>query len=119
MVDSDRVVGSVKSIMGKAEQEVGKAAGDASTRVSGAKTQAEGVIQDAAGQAKDAAANLADNISNAGAAAYDRGSELVARSPGSALLMAGAIGFALGVLLTKGSQPRRNTLQRYYDRYGG
>ena len=80
-------------------------------------TEAEGALQNAAGQVKDAARGLADNLSNASSAAYDQGSEFVARAPGSALLMAGFIGFALGVILTKGSQPPRNSLQRYYDRY--
>ena len=57
------------------------------------------------------------NLRKSGSAAYDHGSDLVARSPGSALLTAGIIGFALGVILTKGSQTPRNSLQRYYDRY--
>jgi hypothetical protein len=37
--------------------------------------------------------------------AYDQGYELVGKSPKSALLMAGAIGFALGVILTRKSKP--------------
>ncbi len=119
MVDSDRIVGAAKSMFGKAQQEAGKTVGDDSTRMSGAQTQAEGVVQNAAGQVKDAAREVAEGITGASAAAYDRGTELVAKSPGSALLLAGVIGFALGVVLAKGSQPRRNTLQRYYDRYGG
>ena len=80
-------------------------------------TEAEGAIQNVAGQVEDAARSLADNVANAGSAAYDQGSELVAKAPGSALLTAGLIGFALGVILTKGSQPPRNSLQQYYDRY--
>ena len=80
-------------------------------------TEAKGAVENAAGQVKDAARDMADNLANAGSAAYDQGSELVAKSPGSALLMAGVIGFALGVILTRGSQPPRNSLQRYYDRY--
>lgn len=118
MMDSDRVVGAAKSMSGNAEREIGKAGDDASTTASGATTEAVGIVQNAAGQVKDAAKETAENISNASAAAYDRGSELVARSPGNALLLAGVIGFALGVIVTQGSQPRRNTLQRYYDRYG-
>jgi ElaB/YqjD/DUF883 family membrane-anchored ribosome-binding protein len=77
----------------------------------------EGAIQNVAGQVEDAARSLADNVANASSAAYDQGSELVTKAPGSALLMAGLIGFALGVILTKGSQPPRNSLQQYYDRY--
>lgn len=81
------------------------------------KAEAESALENAAGQVKDAARDMADNVANASSAAYDQGSDLVARAPGSALLMAGVIGFALGVILTKGSQPPRNSLQRYYDRY--
>lgn len=81
------------------------------------KAEAESALESTAGQVKDAARGMADNVANASSAVYDQGSELVARAPGSALLMAGVIGFALGVMLTKGSQPPRNSLQRYYDRY--
>jgi ElaB/YqjD/DUF883 family membrane-anchored ribosome-binding protein len=81
-------------------------------------TETEGALRNAADQVKDAARDMAGNLANAGSTAYDQGSEIVAKRPGSALLMAGLIGFALGVILTKGSQPRRNSLQRYYDRFG-
>ncbi|MEH6953094.1 hypothetical protein V4R08_17945 (plasmid) [Nitrobacter sp. NHB1] len=80
-------------------------------------TETERAFKDTANQVKDAAHGMADNLADAGSAAYDQGSELVVKNPGSALLMAGFIGFALGVILTKGSQPPRNRLQRYYDRY--
>ena len=79
--------------------------------------ETESALKDAASQVKDAARDMAGNLADAGSSAYNQGSELVAKSPGSALLMAGVIGFALGVILTKGSQPSRNSLQRYYDRY--
>lgn len=79
--------------------------------------EAEGALQNAADQVKDVTREMADRVANAGSAAYDQGSELVAKAPGSALLTAGLIGFALGVILTKGSQPPRNSLQQYYDRY--
>jgi hypothetical protein len=78
-------------------------------------TEAEGTLKNAAGQVRGAARDVAGNLAEAGSTAYDQGSELVAKSPGSALLTAGLIGFALGVILTRGSQPRRN--RRYYDRY--
>ena len=80
-------------------------------------TEAEGALQNAADKVKDAARGMADNVATASSAAYDEGSELVAKAPGSALLLAGIVGFALGVILTRGSQPPRNTLQKYYDRY--
>lgn len=59
-------------------------------------TESEGTLHDAADQVKDAARGIADNVTNASSAAYDQGSELVAKAPGSALLTAGLIGFALG-----------------------
>jgi ElaB/YqjD/DUF883 family membrane-anchored ribosome-binding protein len=82
-----------------------------------AATEAEGAIQKAAAKAKDTARGLADDMDAASSAAYEEGSALVAKAPGSALLLAGIVGFALGVILTRGSQPPRNTLQKYYDRY--
>ena len=61
------------------------------------------------GQVKDAARGMADD-------AYNAGAEMVSTRPGSALLAAGIIGFALGVIFTRGSQPpRRSRWQRLYD----
>ena len=91
MADSDRIEGAVKSALEKTEN--------------------------AAGQMKDRLKDTAESISDAGSDAYDRGA-VVEQSPSSALLMAGLVGFALGVFFTRGSQPRRNSLQRYYDQYG-
>jgi hypothetical protein len=81
-------------------------------------TGAEAALLNAADKVKDSARGLADDVGTAASsAAYDEGSALVARAPGSALLAAGLLGFALGVFLTKGSRPSRNILQEYYDRY--
>jgi hypothetical protein len=80
-------------------------------------TGAEGALLNVADKVKDAARVLADDVGTASSAARDEGSALVARAPGSALLAAGFLGFALGVFLTKGSRPSRNILQEYYDRY--
>jgi hypothetical protein len=80
-------------------------------------TEAEGALQNAAEKVKDAARGFADDVDSASSAAYDEGSELVASAPRSALLAAGLMGFALGVLLTKEFPPSRNILREYYDRY--
>jgi ElaB/YqjD/DUF883 family membrane-anchored ribosome-binding protein len=87
-------------------------------RISEAAESALEKTQDAAGRVKDALTEATERLAEAGSQAYDRGSELVERRPGSALLLAGIIGFALGVIFTRGSQPRRNSLQKFYDRYG-
>jgi hypothetical protein len=82
----------------------------------GAATEAEGAVQNTFGQIKDAARDAVDTASSAAGSAYGAGAEIVAERPGSALLLAGLIGFALGVVLTKGSQPpRRSRWQRIHD----
>lgn len=114
-MDTDRIVGSAKSMAGKAEKAVGDAFNDKSTKAEGAANEAEGLVQTTVGQVKDAARSAADTASGIASNAYDQGSELVAERPGSALLVAGLIGFALGVILTKGSQPApRPRWQRIY-----
>jgi ElaB/YqjD/DUF883 family membrane-anchored ribosome-binding protein len=89
-----------------------------SDRIEEAEESALEKTQDAAGRVRDALMQATERLSKAGSQTYDRGSELVEQRPGSALLLAGIIGFALGVLFTRGSQPRRNSLQQYYDRFG-
>jgi uncharacterized protein YjbJ (UPF0337 family) len=108
-MDTDRVTGFAKKTFGKAEQAAGDALDDRDAQAQGAATEAEGTVQAAFGQVKDAARDMADN-------AYGTGAELVQARPGSSLLAAGLIGFALGVILTRGSQPpRRSRWQRIYD----
>jgi uncharacterized protein YjbJ (UPF0337 family) len=115
MMDTDRIVGSAKSVAGKVEKAAGDAINDTKTQAEGAATQAEGALQNTYGQMKDAARDAADKASGLASDAYDQGAGLVAERPGSALLVAGLIGFALGVVLTRGSQaPQRPRWQRVY-----
>ena len=108
-MDTDRVAGFAKRTFGKVEKTAGDAVGDRDAKVKGTATDTEGAVQEAFGQVKDAARGLADD-------AYSAGAEMVSTRPGSALLAAGIIGFALGVILTRGSQPpRRTRWQRFYD----
>jgi uncharacterized protein YjbJ (UPF0337 family) len=121
-MDEDRVIGSAKSFAGKAEKVAGAVIGDKSTQAKGATTDAEGTVQNAFGQVKDAARSAADTAADiagqaydAGSSAYRQGTELVSGRPGSALLTAGLIGFALGIIIGRGSQPpRRPRWQRLY-----
>jgi ElaB/YqjD/DUF883 family membrane-anchored ribosome-binding protein len=73
---------------------------------------------DAAERVKNALMEATGRLSDASSRAYDRGSDFVEQSPGISILVAGIIGFALGVIITRGTQPRRDSLQRFYDRYG-
>jgi uncharacterized protein YjbJ (UPF0337 family) len=115
-MDTDRIVGSAKSAFGKAEQVVGDAVADNKIQAEGVATETEGVVQGAIGQIKDAARDAVDAAASTAGSAYSTGAEMVAERPGSALVFAGLIGFALGVILTKGSHPpRRSRWQRIYD----
>lgn len=124
-MDKDRIVGSANNIFGQAENVAGKVAGDTRTEAEGLAREGKGTFQNAFGQAKDAARDIGRSASKAVGTALDTGSSM-ARSggdavaenvqghPGSALLAAGVIGFALGLIIAKGSQPRR---RRVWDRY--
>jgi uncharacterized protein YjbJ (UPF0337 family) len=123
-MDKDRIAGSAKDFAGKVEGAVGNMAGDAKTQASGRAREAEGTVQNLYGQAKDAArdatdaaANYAkDALENSGETFRD-GSQAVAKkvqdNPLGSLLIAGGIGFALALLMTR--QPRRPPPRwRYY-----
>ncbi len=114
-MDTDRIVGSAKSMAGKLEKAAGDALDDKQMKAEGSATDAEGALQNTFGRVKDAAHDAADKASGLASDAYDQGADLVADRPGSALLVAGLIGFALGVVLTRGSAaPQRPRWQRVY-----
>ena len=115
-MDKDRIAGSAKDFAGKVEGAVGDVTGDAKTQASGRAREASGIVQNLCGQAKDAASDLSDAATGYAKDAYANsgdtfrdGSEAVARkvqdNPLGALLVAGGIGLALGVMMTR--PPRR------------
>src|SRR5580698_509396 len=121
-MDKDRIVGSAKDFAGKVEGAVGDVTGDAKTQASGRAREASGIVQNLYGQAKDAARDLSDAATGYAKDAYANsgdtfrdGSEAVARkvqdNPLSALLVAGGIGFALALLMTR--SPRRPPPSRW------
>lgn len=118
-MDADRLTGAAKQTLGQFQRAAGEMTGDSATKAKGAAREAEGVVENAVGQAKDAVRDFAGQAIDAGADFAARGNaaivDRVQERPGSSLLLAGIIGFALGVILTKGSQPPR---PRYvWDRY--
>lgn len=80
-MDENRVVGAAKNITGKAEEAVGAATGDR-------ETEGRGQIRQAVGQAQ----NLYGN-------AVDTARTYAGQQPFTALLIAGGIGMAIGMLL--------------------
>jgi uncharacterized protein YjbJ (UPF0337 family) len=96
-MDNDRNAGSAKDFAGKVEGAAGSMAGDAKTQASGIAREAEGTVQNLYGQAKDAYENSAV-------------AKKVQDNPLGALLVAGGIGFALAMLMTR---PPRRPPQRW------
>src|SRR5260221_11188329 len=123
-MDKDRTAGSAKDFAGKVEGAVGDIAGDAKTQAAGRAREAAGTVQNLYGQAKDAARDATDAAVGYARDAYEHsgetvrdGSQAVAKtvqdSPLGALLIAGGIGFALALLMTR--PPRRPPPRwRYY-----
>ena len=123
-MDKDRIVGSAKDIEGKVEGAAGNLAGDAKTQAAGQAREAAGTVQNLYGQAKDTARDAGDAAASYAKDAYENsgetfreGSEVVAKkvqdNPLGALLVAGGIGFALAMLMTR--PPRRPPQRwRYY-----
>jgi len=91
-MDKDRIAGSAKDFAGKVEGAAGSMAGDAKTQASGIAREAEGTVQNLYGQAKDAYENSAV-------------AKKVQDNPLGALLVAGGIGFALAMLMTRPPRP--------------
>jgi uncharacterized protein YjbJ (UPF0337 family) len=124
-MDQDRIAGSAKDFAGKVEGTVGDMAGDARTEASGRAREAAGSVQNLYGQAKDAAREATDAAVGYAKDAYDNsgetlreGSQAVAKkvqdNPLGALLIAGGIGFALAMLMTR---PPRRPPPRWRYRY--
>ena len=110
--DIDRIAGSAKNVAGKVESTIGEMAGDKRTEAEGRAREAVGTAQDLYGQAKDAAREVGDAAAGYARQAYDNsgdtfhdGSEAVAKkvreNPLGSVLIAGAVGFALALFLTR------------------
>jgi uncharacterized protein YjbJ (UPF0337 family) len=116
-MDKDRIAGSAKDFTGKVEGAVGNMAGDAKTEAEGRFREASGATQNLYGQAKDAARDAKDAALGYAKDSYEKsgdtfrdGSQAIAKgvqdNPLGSLLIAGGIGFALALLMTR--QPRRS-----------
>jgi uncharacterized protein YjbJ (UPF0337 family) len=123
-MDEDRIAGSTKDVAGKVEGSLGDMTGDAKTQASGRVREAAGTVQNLYGQAKDAAREAGEAAANIAKDVYEKPAETlrgstqavtktVQENPLGALLIAGGIGFALALLMTR--PPRRPPPRwRYY-----
>ncbi len=114
-MDKDRIAGAAKDAAGKVEGAFGELTGDAQTQASGRAREAAGTVQNLYGQAKDAVMDAADTATSYAKDAMDSDvyrdgtravSAQVKENPLGALLIAGGIGFALAMLLSR--PPRRS-----------
>ena len=123
-MDKDRIAGAAKDFAGKVEGAAGELAGDARTQASGKAREAAGTVQNLYGQAKDAAreageaaAGLARDAHANSGDTIESGTKAIGRTvrdnPIGSLLVAGGIGFALALMMTR--TPRRPSPRwRYY-----
>jgi len=123
-MDKDRIAGSAKDFAGKVEGAVGDAAGNAQTQAAGRAREAAGTVQNLYGQAKDAARDATDAAVGYAKDAYENSGERlrdgtqaltqkVQDNPLGALLVAGGIGFALALLMSRPAR-RPPSRWRYY-----
>jgi uncharacterized protein YjbJ (UPF0337 family) len=124
-MDNDRIVGSAKEFAGRVEGAVGEMTGDAKTQASAKAREAAGTVQNLYGQTKDAAreatgtaANYAKDAYQVGEDTFRDGTQAIAKkvqdNPLGALLVAGGIGFALALLMSRPAR-RPPPRWRYYS----
>jgi uncharacterized protein YjbJ (UPF0337 family) len=89
-MNENEVSGAVQQGAGKVQSAAGDLLGDTKTQVEGAAREVAGKAQEAYGQAKEVAHSAAQQVG--------RGME---QQPVIALLVAGVIGYALGVLTAR------------------
>jgi len=123
-MDKDRIAGAAKDFAGKAEGAVGNLTGEAKTQAEGRAREAAGTVQNLYGQAKDAVSDATDAAVNYAKDAYGNPgdtlrdsqkavAQTVQDNPLGSLLIAGGIGFALALMMTR--PPRRPPQRwRYY-----
>jgi uncharacterized protein YjbJ (UPF0337 family) len=122
-MNEDRIAGTAKDFAGKTERAFGEVTGDAGSQAGGAAREMAGKAQNLYGQARDAVQDAADTAAgyakdiynNRGDAIRD-GSDALAKkvqdNPIGSLVTAGAIGFALALLLGRPTR-RRHPRWRY------
>ena len=110
MVDTDRITGAARDLGGKVQSAVGDLTGSRRDSVEGRAREAAGQAENLYGQAKDTVRDVADDAYEYAEDAYERGRHVLRRStrdvshqvaeyPLASLLIAGLVGFGLGLLV--------------------
>ncbi|WP_232629639.1 CsbD family protein [Methylobacterium sp. Leaf118] len=108
MVDTDRITGAAKDIGGRVQSAVGDLTGSKSDSVEGRFREAQGTAENLYGQAKDAVRHAADEAYDYAEDAYEQGRRTLREGherstewPHTSLVVAGLVGFGLGLLVSK------------------
>jgi uncharacterized protein YjbJ (UPF0337 family) len=112
-MDTDRIKGTAQELGGKLEKAAGDLTDDTGTQASGVIRQVAGRAQDLYGQAKDSLPDVMDTASGYANQAYDQSGHYARRGVGFArkeieeypmvaVLLAGAIGYLLALLIHGG-----------------
>ena len=110
MVDTDRVMGAARELAGKAQGTIGDLIGSKSDSVEGRFREAQGSAENLYDQAKDSVGHAADQTQAYAEDAYENSGHYlregrravahrVEESPLVALLIAGAVGYGLALLI--------------------
>jgi uncharacterized protein YjbJ (UPF0337 family) len=125
-MNDDRVIGGAKQAGGKVEGLAGNVTGDAKLQGQGRVNEAAGKVQNAIGGAKDAVSDIVGQASDVAGDLYEKGQRYVEegrkrhpeaerayrdgsavvrsqveQGPLVAILIAGAVGFGLGLLVSR------------------
>jgi len=108
MVDTNRITGAAKELGGKVQGAVGDLTGSNRDSFEGRAREALGTAENVYGQAKDTVRHAADQAYDYAEDAYDQGRRYLreghdqsAEWPHASLLVAGLVGFGLGLLVAK------------------
>ena len=108
MVDTNRITGAAKEIGGKMQGAVGDLTGSHHDALEGRAREAAGRAENLYGQAKDAVRHAADEAYDYAEDAYAEGRRALREGhdravdwPHASLLVAGLVGFGLGLLVSR------------------
>ncbi|CAO4140881.1 CsbD family protein [Methylorubrum extorquens] len=106
MVDGNRITGAARELGGKVQGAIVDLAGSHTDSAEGRLREAAGRVENIYGQAKDAARHAADEAYDTAEDIYDRGRRSLQEGhersvewPHTSLLIAGLVGFGLGLLV--------------------